>query len=81
VQAKLPQTGEASWYGAQHQGKQTASGTIFDQAGYTAAHPSLPFGGKIKVTNLANGKLVEVEIADRGPSVEKRFFILRQDCA
>lgn len=51
--AKLPQTGEASWYGAQHQGKQTASGTIYDQAGLTAAHPSLPFGSKIKVTNLA----------------------------
>jgi rare lipoprotein A len=81
VPAKLPQTGEASWYGAQHQGKQTASGTIFDQAGLTAAHPSLPFGSKIKVTNLANGKSVEVEITDRGPFVENRIIDLSQAAA
>ena len=79
--AKLPQTGEASWYGAQHQGKQTASGTIFDQAGLTAAHPSLPFGSKIKVTNLANGKSVEVEITDRGPFAENRIIDLSQAAA
>ena len=48
--------------------KLTASGTPFDQAGFTAAHPSLPFGSKIKVTNLANGKSVEVVVTDRGPS-------------
>jgi rare lipoprotein A (peptidoglycan hydrolase) len=81
VPAKLPQTGEASWYGAQHQGKQTASGTIFDQAGLTAAHPSLPFGSKIKVTNLANGKSVEVEITDRGPFAENRIIDLSQAAA
>jgi rare lipoprotein A len=79
--AKLPQTGEASWYGAQHQGKQTASGTIYDQAGFTAAHPSLPFGSKIKVTNLANGKSVEVEITDRGPSSGNRIIDLSQAAA
>jgi rare lipoprotein A len=81
VPAKLPQTGEASWYGAQHHGKQTASGTIFDQAELTAAHPSLPFGSKIKVTNLANGKSVEVEITDRGPFVENRIIDLSQAAA
>lgn len=81
VPAKLPQTGEASWYGAQHQGKQTASGTIYDQAGLTAAHPSLPFGSKIKVTNLANGKSVEVEITDRGPFVGNRIIDLSQAAA
>ena len=81
VPAKLPQTGEASWYGAQHQGKQTASGTIYDQAGLTAAHPSLPFGSKIKVTNLANGKSVEVEITDRGPFAENRIIDLSQAAA
>ena len=81
VQAKLPQTGEASWYGSQHQGKQTASGTIFDQAQLTAAHPSLPFGSKIKVTNLANGKSVEVEITDRGPFAENRIIDLSQAAA
>jgi rare lipoprotein A len=81
VQAKLPQTGEASWYGAQHQGKQTASGKIFDQARLTAAHRSLPFGSKIKVTNLANGKSVEVEITDRGPVAENRIIDLSQAAA
>ena len=81
VSAELPQTGEASWYGAQHQGKQTASGTIFNQAGLTAAHPSLPFGSKIKVTNLANGKSVEVEITDRGPFVGNRIIDLSQAAA
>ena len=81
VPAKLPQTGEASWYGAQHQGKQTASGTTYDQAGLTAAHPSLPFGSKIKVTNLANGKSVEVEITDRGPFAGNRIIDLSQAAA
>jgi rare lipoprotein A len=81
VPAKLPQTGEASWYGAQHQGKQTASGTIYDQAGFTAAHPSLPLGSKIKVTNLANGKSVEVEITDRGPFAGNRIIDLSQAAA
>ena len=79
--ALLPQTGLASWYGAQHQGKQTASGTIFDQAGLTAAHRSLPFGSKVKVTNLANGKSVEVEITDRGPFAENRIIDLSQAAA
>jgi rare lipoprotein A len=81
VSAKLPQTGEASWYGAQHQGKQTASGTVYDQAGLTAAHPSLPFGSKVKVTNLANGKSVEVEITDRGPFAGNRIIDLSQAAA
>ena len=81
AQTKLPQTGEASWYGAQHQGKQTASGKTFDQARLTAAHRSLPFGSKIKVTNLANGKSVEVEIADRGPFAENRIIDLSQAAA
>lgn len=81
VAAKLPQTGEASWYGAQHQGKQTASGAIFDQSALTAAHPSLPFGTKVKVTNLANGKSVEVEITDRGPFAGNRIIDLSQAAA
>lgn len=81
VPAKLPQTGLASWYGAQHQGKQTASGTIYDQGELTAAHPSLPFGSKIKVTNLANGKSVEVEITDRGPFAENRIIDLSRAAA
>ena len=78
---KLPQTGQASWYGADHQGKQTASGTSYDQAGLTAAHPTLPFGSKIKVTNLANGKSVDVEITDRGPFGGNRIIDLSQAAA
>jgi rare lipoprotein A len=81
LEATLPQTGQASWYGAQHQGKQTASGSIYDQASLTAAHATLPFGSKIKVTNLANGKSVEVEITDRGPFAENRIIDLSQAAA
>jgi rare lipoprotein A len=80
-QAKLPQTGEASWYGAQHQGKRTASGEIFDRDLFTAAHRTLPLGSKIKVTNLANGKSVEVKINDRGPFAEDRIIDLSQAAA
>jgi peptidoglycan lytic transglycosylase len=78
---KLPQTGAASWYGTDHQGKQTASGASFDPSGLTAAHPTLPFGSKIKVTNLANGKSVEVEITDRGPASGNRIIDLSQGAA
>jgi rare lipoprotein A len=81
AQTKLPQTGEASWYGAQHHGKKTASGDTFDQAKFTAAHRSLPFGSKIKVTNVANGKSVEVEINDRGPFTDNRIIDLSHAAA
>jgi rare lipoprotein A len=72
--AKLLQTGKASWYGPQFQGKITASGDTFNQRAFTAAHPTLPFGSKVKVTNLANGKSVEVKINDRGPLLENRII-------
>jgi rare lipoprotein A (peptidoglycan hydrolase) len=81
VQGKLPQTGEASWYGSQHQGKPTASGEIFDHGLFTAAHRTLLLGSKIKVTNLANGKSVEVKINDRGPFAEGRIIDLSQAAA
>ena len=71
---KLLQTGKASWYGPQFQGKITASGDTFNQRAFTAAHPTLPFGSKVKVTNLANGKSVEVKINDRGPVVGHRII-------
>jgi rare lipoprotein A (peptidoglycan hydrolase) len=74
AQTKWPQTGEASWYGPRFQGKTTASGGTFHQEGFTAAHASLPFGSKVKVTNLANGKSVEVKINDRGPFIENRII-------
>lgn len=59
--------GKATWYGAATQGHKTASGEIFDYNLMTAAHKYLPFGTIIEVTNLANGKSVQVSINDRGP--------------
>lgn len=86
--AKLPtpappivETGLASWYGARHHGKRTASGEYFDQKKFTAAHPTLPWGSIVKVTNLANGKSVEVRINDRGPYGKGRIIDLSRAAA
>jgi rare lipoprotein A len=57
----------ASYYADKFNGKRTTSGTRFDNNKYTAAHRKLPFGTRVKVTNIANGKSVVVEITDRGP--------------
>jgi rare lipoprotein A len=70
------EVGEASWYGPRFHGKPTASGVVFDQAEMTAAHQTLPFGTKVRVINLANGKSIEVEINDRGPFVGNRIIDL-----
>jgi len=70
------QVGEASWYGPGFHGQETASGETFDQNAMTAAHPSLPLGSKAKVTNLENGKSVEVTINDRGPDAKGRAIDL-----
>uniref|UniRef100_UPI0025DDC994 septal ring lytic transglycosylase RlpA family protein n=1 Tax=Psychrobacter sp. TaxID=56811 RepID=UPI0025DDC994 len=59
--------GMASWYGPGFHGKTTASGAIYNMYAMTAAHKSLPFGSKVKVTNLHNNKSVVVKINDRGP--------------
>jgi rare lipoprotein A len=59
--------GIASFYGREHVGKKTASGKRFDLNAMTAAHRTLPFGTRIVVTNLKNGRSVTVEISDRGP--------------
>jgi len=61
------QVGRAAWYGKRHQGKRTASGERFDAEALTAAHPTEPFGARLKVTNLQNGKSVVVRVYDRGP--------------
>jgi rare lipoprotein A (peptidoglycan hydrolase) len=66
--------GEASWYGPRFHGKKTASGEIFDQTKFTAAHKTLPLGSRARVTNISNGSSVEVEINDRGPFVEGRIL-------
>lgn len=70
------QSGGASWYGPGFDGKQTASGEKFDEDDLTAAHRSLPFGTKVRVTNMANGKSVVVEINDRGPFKQGRVIDL-----
>ena len=57
--------GVANFYGDQFQGKKTASGEVFDKDGLTAAHKKLPFGTKVKVTNVENGKSVIVTVNDR----------------
>ncbi len=61
------QEGLASYYADKFHGRKTASGEIFDMHKLTAAHRTLPFGTKVKVTNLANDKSVIVRINDRGP--------------
>lgn len=73
--------GEASWYGPGFQGKETANGETFDSKELTAAHPSLPMGTKAKVTNLENGKKVNVRINDRGPYAEGRVIDLSRAAA
>ncbi len=58
---------KASWYGPGFHGKRTASGAIYNMHALTAAHKTLPFGSKVRVTNLRNNKSVHVTINDRGP--------------
>ncbi|PUZ28416.1 septal ring lytic transglycosylase RlpA family lipoprotein [Chitinophaga parva] len=65
---KLQQQGEASYYGDKFEGRRTASGSTYHGNALTAAHPTLPFGTKVKVVNQANGRSVKVHITDRGPS-------------
>ena len=67
-------TGGASFYGAQHQGKRTASGERFDSQSLTAAHRQLPFGTRVQVTNLDNDRKVIVRINDRGPHTRGRLI-------
>ena len=73
--------GRASWYGPGFHGKKTASGQTFNQHALTAAHPRLPLGTRAKVTNLKNGKQVEVTINDRGPHRGGRIIDLSRAAA
>ena len=70
------QTGMASFYGGKWHGKKTANGEIFNQNSLTAAHRTLPFGTRVKVTNLDNGKSVVVRINNRGPYSRGRIIDL-----
>jgi len=79
--ARPYQVGTASWYGSYFDGKETASGEPFDMYDLTAAHPTLPLGTMVKVTNLRNGRTVVVRVNDRGPVVEGRIIDLSYQAA
>lgn len=72
----LSGSGKASYYGDKFHGKKTASGDTYDMHEMTAAHKTLPFGTKVKITNQRNGKSIVVEVNDRGPFVKSRQFDL-----
>ena len=74
----IAQTGRASWYALT---SMTASGERCNPSAMTAAHPSLPFGTKVKVENLKNGRTVVVRINDRGPFVGGRIIDLTKGAA
>ncbi|MGH8613955.1 MAG: septal ring lytic transglycosylase RlpA family protein [Gammaproteobacteria bacterium] len=75
------QVGTASWYGPGFHGKKTANGEIYNQNKLTAAHRTLPLGAEVEVTNVTNGKAVEVKINDRGPYVGGRVIDLSRAAA
>ncbi len=73
---KIPyrEVGRASWYGEEYHGRKTANGEVYDMHAMTAAHPTLPFHVRVQVTNLENGKKVQLRINDRGPFVPGRII-------
>jgi rare lipoprotein A len=79
LRAKLASV--ASWYGPGFHGRRTANGEVFNQHAMTAAHKSLPFGTKVKVTNLNNGRSVIVRVNDDGPHIPGRVIDLSQGAA
>lgn len=72
--AGYTQRGVASWYGPKFDGRRTANGERFDMYGLTAAHRTLPFDTWVRVTNLDNGRSVDLRINDRGPFVKGRIL-------
>jgi peptidoglycan lytic transglycosylase len=72
--ARAYEVGTASWYGDDFEGKPTASGEPYNMYDLTAAHPTLPLGTFVKVTNLHNRRAVVVRINDRGPVVPGRII-------
>lgn len=73
--------GRASWYGKRFHGKKTASGERYNMNRMTAAHPTLDFGTRVRVTNLSNSKSVVVRINDRGPKSKKTIIDLSRKAA
>jgi rare lipoprotein A len=75
------EAGLASWYGHPYHGRPAADGEIYDMETLVAAHRTLPFQTWVRVTNLTNGKTVEVRIIDRGPFVHGRIIDLSHEAA
>lgn len=78
---KITETGKGSYYADKFEGRPTASGEKFDQGKMTAAHRTLPFGTKVKVTNVANGRSVTVTVNDRGPFAAGRIIDVSKKAA
>src|SRR5882757_2084481 len=81
ISAAQIQTGKASFYADKFEGSLTASGEKYKHSKLTAAHKTLPFGTRIRVTNQANQQSVEVIVNDRGPYVENRIVDLSKSAA
>jgi rare lipoprotein A len=75
------QSGMASWYGREHQGKPTTSGETFNRRSFTAASRHLPFNTVVRVTNEKNGRSINVRINDRGPFTKGRVLDLSEAAA
>src|SRR5438128_1777770 len=78
---KITETGRASYYADKYNGRKTSNGETFSQSKLTAAHKTLPFGTKVKVTNLDNGKTITVKVNDRGPFVQGRIIDVSKKAA
>ena len=78
---RVTESGVASYYSDNLEGRKTANGEIFHQSDYVAAHKTLPFGTKVSVKNLSNGKTVKVRINDRGPFIKGRIIDLSRKAA
>jgi len=76
VPGEYVEEGVASWYGIPFDGHRTSNGDVYDMHELTAAHRTLPFGSVVRVTNLRNGRQIEVRINDRGPFVADRVIDL-----
>src|SRR5271169_1835812 len=74
VDYNYDKTGTASWYGEQFHGRYTANGEIFDLNQLTAAHTTLPMPSIVEVTNLQNGRSLQLRVNDRGPFVDGRLI-------
>ena len=75
------QSGVASWYGGNFHGRKTANGETYNMNAWTAAHKTLPFGTRVRVTNTRNGDTVDVRINDRGPFIAGRIIDLSRAAA